>query len=83
MQRPTVNIGDRQKGRMRAASVIDCPGEPEAILQAIHDALTLDCRNVKSPYGDGHAAERIISVLKKIKEPAPIADQSFHMRMTR
>ena len=60
---PTVNIGDRQRGRLRSASVLDC-GETAAEIEAAlrrafgeeHRAL---CAGVVSPYGDGHAAERI------------------------
>jgi UDP-hydrolysing UDP-N-acetyl-D-glucosamine 2-epimerase len=82
MKRPTVNIGERQKGRMRAASVIDCPGEPDAILQALRHALTLDCRDIKSPYGDGRASERIVAVLKEIGDARSLLHKSFHMRVT-
>ncbi len=60
---PTVNIGSRQDGRPRAASVIDCPAQAEAIVEAIHAACRLDMAGVENPYGDGHAAERILAVL--------------------
>jgi UDP-hydrolysing UDP-N-acetyl-D-glucosamine 2-epimerase len=81
MKRPTVNVGDRQKGRMRASSVIDCPGDPDAILQALQQALTLDCHNVKNPFGDGHASERIVALLKEIGDAPSLLQKSFHMRM--
>ena len=65
---PTVNIGDRQKGRVRAASVIDCAADKTSILKAIHKGLSHDfrasCRRVKNPYGEGNVAEKIVSVLK-------------------
>jgi len=61
---PTVNIGSRQDGRPRAASVIDCPAETDAIVTAIHAAYRLDMAGVENPYGDGHASERILSVLR-------------------
>lgn len=60
---PTVNIGSRQDGRLRAASVIDCPAETNAIVDAIHTAYTQNMNNVKNPYGDGHASERILAIL--------------------
>jgi UDP-N-acetylglucosamine 2-epimerase (non-hydrolysing)/GDP/UDP-N,N'-diacetylbacillosamine 2-epimerase (hydrolysing) len=60
---PTVDIGDRQKGRPRAESVINCPPRRDAILQAIERAFTLDCGAVHNPFGDGHAAERIVDIL--------------------
>lgn len=67
---PTVNIGTRQDGRPRASSVIDCGETPVEIEAAIHRALTPEhhtvARTTTSPYGDGHAAERIIKVLKTV-----------------
>lgn len=61
---PTVNIGSRQQGRPRAASVIDCPARADAIVDAIRRALTQDTGAVENPYGDGRAAERILAVLR-------------------
>jgi len=61
---PTVNIGSRQDGRPRATSVIDCPAETDAIIEAIHTARQFDMRDVENPYGDGHASERILAVLR-------------------
>ncbi len=65
LQKPTVNIGDRQTGRPQAASVINCGYVVDDIESAIRRAFDMDCRNVVNPYGDGHAAERIVAVLKK------------------
>ncbi len=62
---PTVNIGDRQRGRLRAASVLDCPAEREAIRATISRAFALDCTRVVNPYGDGQASPRIVDQLKK------------------
>ena len=60
---PTVNIGDRQRGRLQSASVINCGSEKAQIIEAINTALNDShrklCKMVISPYGDGHAAERI------------------------
>lgn len=60
---PTVNIGDRQRGRLRADSVIDCGDGTESIVIAIKKALSSEfrkvCHEVKSPYGDGYAGARI------------------------
>jgi UDP-N-acetylglucosamine 2-epimerase (non-hydrolysing)/GDP/UDP-N,N'-diacetylbacillosamine 2-epimerase (hydrolysing) len=65
LKTPTVNIGDRQKGRLRALSVVDCDIDKEQIIAAIETALTLDCRNMVNPYGDGHACEKIMAVLRE------------------
>ena len=65
LKRAAVNVGCRQRGRLMASSVISCPAEQEAITQAIQTALRLDCSTAVNPYGDGHAAERIVAVLKR------------------
>ena len=69
---PTVNIGDRQKGRLQAESIINCKEEKEAIVKAITLSLTETfkehCKSVQSPYGDGNAAEKIAKkVLEVVK----------------
>ncbi len=60
---PTVNIGDRQKGRLQSAGTVNCKSDADSILAAIRMALSNEirdkCRRTDSPYGDGHAAERI------------------------
>lgn len=64
---PTVNIGDRQKGRLRATSIIDCTARPSNIASAITKALNPAFREVglgtPSPYGDPGASKRIKNVL--------------------
>jgi UDP-hydrolysing UDP-N-acetyl-D-glucosamine 2-epimerase len=65
LKTPTVNIGERQKGRPRAASVLDCAVNAETMIHNIDTALTMDCSEVVNPYGDGHATERIMAVLGK------------------
>lgn len=64
----TVNIGDRQQGRIRSAGVIDCPPRRVAIAAAIDKALNREFRatlaGAANPYGDGHAASRIHAVLR-------------------
>ena len=63
---PTINIGDRQKGREHGPSVIDCPAEEEAIAAAIRYALTPEAKEIASrrenPYGDGNASARIAEI---------------------
>lgn len=60
---PTVNIGDRQRGRLQSESIINCATETNAIIKAIKTAMSEEhktvCQNIVSPYGDGHAAARI------------------------
>lgn len=65
---PTVNLGDRQRGRLRAASVIDCGETEQAIAAAIGRALDPGFRAgldpALTPYGLPGAARRIRDVLR-------------------
>lgn len=67
---PTVNIGDRQKGRLKAESVIDCEPVKESICEAINRAVSFGAddvfRNIENPYGDGETTEKICSAIIKI-----------------
>jgi UDP-N-acetylglucosamine 2-epimerase (non-hydrolysing)/GDP/UDP-N,N'-diacetylbacillosamine 2-epimerase (hydrolysing) len=63
-----VNIGDRQRGRLRASSVIDCAPERDAIAAAIVEAFARDCGGVVNPYGDGQASARIVAALAGIDD---------------
>jgi len=64
---PTVNIGIRQREREHAANVVSVPAEPAAIRDAIGMATSRQfrraIRGLENPYGDGHAAERIVKLL--------------------
>lgn len=66
---PTVNIGDRQKGRPRASSVIDCKEDAESIVSAIRKALDPAFRrnlfNSPNPYGLAGASARIVDILAR------------------
>lgn len=77
-KKPTVNIGDRQKGRLQAASVINCEPRADLIRQAIEHAFTLDCSTVQNPYGDGQSSERIIAKLREIKELPLLLKKHFY-----
>jgi UDP-hydrolysing UDP-N-acetyl-D-glucosamine 2-epimerase len=75
---PTVNIGDRQRGRLAAVSVLSCPPERQAIRETIVRALSLGRRETVNPYGDGHSTERIVSVLRALPPAAEVLKKSFH-----
>lgn len=77
-KKPTINIGDRQKGRLKSSSVIDCPPEKEAIIQAIQMGLQQDWSGVESMYGDGGASEKIISILKQQKTYEALLQKHFY-----
>ena len=67
-KKPTVNIGDRQKGRIQASSVINCKPESADIVRAIKEALTKDCSDTINPYGNGNSAQQIVALLKSIPD---------------
>jgi UDP-hydrolysing UDP-N-acetyl-D-glucosamine 2-epimerase len=66
LKKPAVNIGERQKGRLQAASVINCAPQRSEVGGAIRRALELDCATVMNPYGDGRSAERIVAKLEDL-----------------
>lgn len=76
-KKPTVNIGDRQKGRPQAASIINCRPKADEILAAIRRAFTMDCSNVVNPYGDGFSSERIYRKLKEVTNPRALLKKHF------
>ena len=61
---PTVNIGNRQKGRLMAESVINCDTTTEAISKAMKIAQRTE-HKVSNLYGDGNTSDKIISVIKE------------------
>lgn len=64
----TINIGDRQKGRIKADSVIDCAPDMNAIITAIQQLYSPSFQkllsNVKNPYGEGGSSKQIAGVIK-------------------
>ena len=57
MKIPTINIGDRQRGRLQAESIINCAPKTSQILAAMQKAATPEfrelCKHVVNPNGDG------------------------------
>ncbi len=78
LKTPTVDIGDRQRGRLAAASVIHCEAKRDAIAAAIARAFQMDCQGVINPYGDGHSAPRIIEIIQKTCHPQSLLKKAFH-----
>ena len=70
MQVGTINIGNRQEGRVRAESVIDCPAEEVMILKAIKHLFSEEfserVRLARNPYGEGGASKTIVDVISTI-----------------
>lgn len=65
---PSINIGDRQKGRLQANSIINCKPLETDIIGAINLSLTEEFKNqamnTKNPYGSGNTSDGIIEVIK-------------------
>jgi GDP/UDP-N,N'-diacetylbacillosamine 2-epimerase (hydrolysing) len=68
LRKGTINIGDRQRGRLKADSVIDCEPERAAITAALTQLyspeLQATLRSVRNPYGEGGASEKVIQILR-------------------
>jgi UDP-hydrolysing UDP-N-acetyl-D-glucosamine 2-epimerase len=82
---PVVNIGDRQRGRVRARNVIDVSCSRAAILRGIKKAISprfhASLSRMHNPYDrfhDGRASERIKDVLKRIPLSEDLVKKSFH-----
>lgn len=67
---PTVNIGDRQKGRLAAKSVLNCPADSQSIINTIKIAITRSYKGpnerITNPYGQGNASSKIIEMIKSM-----------------
>lgn len=65
---PTINIGDRQKGRLTGETIITCKPDRDSISAAIDKALEQSFREsiqtAENPYGDGNTSQKIITVIK-------------------
>lgn len=82
---PVVNIGDRQRGRVRAPNVIDVPCTRDAILKGIKRAASVrfrsSLRGMRNPYDrfhDGRASERIKDVLRDTDLSGEFLKKRFH-----
>jgi len=66
---PTINIGDRQKGRIAGTSVISCDSAQASIAGAIHKAISKEfkafMKTTSNPYGESNASEYIVDILKR------------------
>jgi GDP/UDP-N,N'-diacetylbacillosamine 2-epimerase (hydrolysing) len=81
LKKGTINIGDRQRGRLQAASIINCEPQQESIADAIRILYSrkfqAGLREICNPYGDGGASEKIVNVLK-ITNIQGIVKKSFY-----
>ena len=79
---PTINIGNRQRGRMQAINVINVTHNRKKILAALKTALHDNAfkqrlKNCVSPYGDGRSSQRIVNILETIKLDERLLDKKI------
>ena len=71
MHKPTVNIGLRQAGRLRATSVIDCDPETDSIIEAIRsiysDEFQSRLTNIINPYGVQGGSAKVVEILESAR----------------
>jgi GDP/UDP-N,N'-diacetylbacillosamine 2-epimerase (hydrolysing) len=80
----TVNIGDRQRGRLKAASVVDCDPDRQSISAALAHIQTEEFRSVLAtsrnpydPFGDGQTSRRVLEVLRTV-DLGGVLKKRFH-----
>jgi GDP/UDP-N,N'-diacetylbacillosamine 2-epimerase (hydrolysing) len=71
LKKATINIGDRQKGRLKAGSVIDCrptkTGIHSAIKKGLGPLFQLSLEKIQNPYGSGDVSKKIVShIIKRL-----------------
>jgi UDP-hydrolysing UDP-N-acetyl-D-glucosamine 2-epimerase len=65
---PTVNIGSRQRGRLRADSVINCEATERSIVDAVEKATNFDMTAIRNPYDWGKASDQILLALRSFDD---------------
>ena len=64
---PTINIGDRQKGRLRSQSIIDCQPKQKKIIYYLKKILeNKEKFEFKNPYGKSGSSKKIIKILENL-----------------
>ena len=80
----TVNIGDRQKGRVRAKSIIDCLPKKKKIKKSIEKIYSKDFQKilsrVKNPYDSGLPSKKILAVLKNSKTQSLLKKRFYDIK---
>lgn len=79
---PTVNIGNRQKGRLHGKTVLDCAAEYGEIKETVERALSLEfqnfCKTCVNLFGEGHASEQIIEIIKDFLSKEKTVEKRFY-----
>jgi GDP/UDP-N,N'-diacetylbacillosamine 2-epimerase (hydrolysing) len=79
----TINIGDRQKGRLKAKSIIDCEPNYTSIKKSIGILYSKEFQkklySVKNLYGEGDATEKIMKILRNTKIPIDLKKEFYDL----
>ncbi|MDI7182286.1 UDP-N-acetylglucosamine 2-epimerase [Leptospira santarosai] len=79
----TINIGDRQKGRLKAKSIIDCEPNKEGIMNALKKLYSSDFQKNLSttinPYGEGGASDKIVKILEGLEAQEVLKKKFFDL----
>ena len=79
----TINIGDRQKGRIQASSIINCKPTKSLITKAINSLYSKEYKatlsSIINPYGKGDASKKIIEILRDIKLPEELKKEFYDL----
>ncbi|NKB75848.1 MAG: UDP-N-acetylglucosamine 2-epimerase (hydrolyzing) [Gammaproteobacteria bacterium] len=77
----TVNIGERQSGRLKAFSVVDCDSDYASISAAVEKVFDTDFVNgmgqLSNPYGTGGAAQKLVNILQTLILPDQLGKPFF------
>jgi len=83
-RKATINLGDRQLGRLHSKSIINIPIRRKDILNSLKKIYSPSFKNMikkeKSPYGNGGASVRIVEILKKIKTDNLFQKKFYNIR---
>jgi GDP/UDP-N,N'-diacetylbacillosamine 2-epimerase (hydrolysing) len=81
-KKPTINIGDRQRGRVCGPSVINCKPIKKEIINSIEIALSKKFNqklaSTKNPYGSKNSSIEIVRILKKILVGGDLVKKRFY-----
>lgn len=85
-RKATINIGDRQRGRIKAKSIIDCETKKEDILRAIKQAYSTEfqevLKTIKNPYEKENGLEEMLDIIKNVDLSKSIRKKFFNINYT-
>lgn len=81
----TINIGDRQRGRIKADSVIDCNPDRQSVASALSRLYSSDfqagLKTVRNPYGEGGASDKVVKVLQECSLDGILIKSFYDLRV--